>query len=145
MLNNGRLGLLMVGLMAFTWPTAAWGQNKAELKPSPAAVVQRQVDAYNAHDLPAFVSCYSDNAQTIDFGSSSVLEKNRSELEKGFADFFKQFPSVKCTIESRIVEGSYVIDKELIEGMNGNKISGTVMYLVSDGKITKVWFLTPPR
>ena len=29
---------------------------------SPAAVVQAQVDAYNAHDVDAFVACYADDA-----------------------------------------------------------------------------------
>ena len=31
--------------------------------PTPAAIVQAQLDAYNAHDVPALLAIYADDAQ----------------------------------------------------------------------------------
>ena len=121
----------------------ALAQGKIVPSSSPEAVVQRQVDAYNAHDIAAFISCYSTSANTIDFATNSVMDKSRQEIEKGFSELFKQSPKIKCTIRSRIVSGSYVIDSEFIEGMEGRPLSGTVIYFVTEGKISKVWFLPP--
>jgi hypothetical protein len=121
----------------------ALAQGKVEFSLSPEAVVQRQVDAYNAHDVAVFTSCYAVTANTVDFATNAVIDKSRQEIEKGFAELFKQYPKIKCTIRSRIVSGSYVIDKEFVEGLDGRSLFGTVIYLVTDGKISRVWFLPP--
>lgn len=118
-------------------------QEKVENRLSPEVIVQKQVDAYNAHDATLFASYYAVTANTVDFATNAVIDKSRQEIEKNFEELFKQFPKIKCTIRSRIVNGNYVIDKELVEGLKGRSVFGTVIYLVTDGKISRVWFLPP--
>ena len=42
---------------------------------SPVEVVQRQLDAYNAHDLAAFLATYSETAELMHVASSSLQSK----------------------------------------------------------------------
>jgi len=104
-------------------------------------VVQSQVEAYNKGDVEKFLECYSENVQTIDFSSGKVIESGLVEMKKSYTGLFKQFPKLNCQIKTRIVQGDYVIDQEIITGIGDNSIIGTAIYQVLNGKIIKVWFL----
>lgn len=117
----------------------------AQVKPTPEgsieATVQKQVDAYNAHDIDAFISFYAPDAQTIDFSTGQILDKNNSEIKNAYSDLFKKIPKLRCVIKSRIIQGEYVIDKESVTGTGVPEASATAIYHVKNGKIVKVWFL----
>jgi hypothetical protein len=55
---------------------------------------------------------------------------------------FKQFTKNYAALRGRIVQGSYVIDKEFVTGREGQKdFEATAIYEVKNGLIVKVWFL----
>ena len=57
--------VIVLGLMtAILVPLPAHGCGKST---APEAVVQTQVDAYNAHDLERFVQCYADDITTVSY------------------------------------------------------------------------------
>ncbi len=109
----------------------------------PEAVVQRQLDAYNARDIDALMATYADDVQ--------VFEHPATLLANGAAEFrvrqtlrFKE-PNLHARLVNRIVAGHMVIDHENItrtfpEGTGTLEMVG--IYEVQDGRIAKAWFIS---
>lgn len=108
---------------------------------TPEALVQKQVDAYNAHDLDAFVACYGPAIEFWTLDGKVNPEKGIAPMRKGYGDLFKRFPTLKVKILNRIHQGSFVIDQEQAEGMGPSPITVTAIYETSQGKIIRVWFI----
>jgi imidazolonepropionase-like amidohydrolase len=109
------------------------------LSESPEEIVQRQVNAYNARDIDAFVSTYSEDVQIYD-EKGKLLITGHEQLRKEYANYFKTVPNLHCEIVNRIVYNNKVIDKEKIRA--GKDIFyGVALYEVTKGKIVKVSFI----
>lgn len=109
--------------------------------PSPEAVVQRQVEAYNAHDIAAFAACYADTIEFRTLEGGVNPEKGLAPLRKAYGEIFQRHPALKVAILHRICQGAFVIDQERAEGMGPEPITVTAIYQVVDGKIARVWFI----
>lgn len=107
---------------------------------APETIVQRQVEAYNARDVDRFASFYADKVQLITMATGET-DSGIEKLRQTYGAMFKQYPKLKCTVVARIVQGEFVIDKEVVEGVSASPIFATAIYQVKDGKIVKVWFL----
>ncbi|HZI53004.1 MAG TPA: SgcJ/EcaC family oxidoreductase, partial [Chitinophagaceae bacterium] len=106
---------------------------------SPEAVVQRQINAYNAHNIEAFLNTYADDIELYDFHSNRP-DKGKEAMRKNYEAMFKQTPNLYCEIEKRIVMGNKIIDKEKVRAGN-NIIHAVAVYEVEKGKIKKVTFI----
>ncbi|PRC91436.1 nuclear transport factor 2 family protein [Solimicrobium silvestre] len=105
---------------------------------SPEELVQLQLDAYNAHDMDAFLATYSDTAQIIEF-PSTVQAVGKEQMRQRYATRFND-PTRHCTIVNRIVMGNTIVDHERIratfpEGVG--VLEAIAIYEVVDGKIVK--------
>jgi hypothetical protein len=109
--------------------------------PTPEALVQRQVEAYNAHNLDAFVACYGAAIEFRTLDGKVNPEKGLAPLRKGYEDLFGRFPKLRVTVLKRILQGSFVIDQERAEGMGPQPVTVTAIYEISEGKIVRVWFI----
>jgi putative hydrolase of HD superfamily len=113
---------------------------------SPEAIVQAQLEAYNARDLEAFVATYADNVQIFEH-PAKLLAAGPAQLRERYAARFKE-PNLHAVIARRIVMGNTVIDHELItrtypEGPG--TLEAIAIYEVQDGKIAKVWLVLGPK
>ena len=108
---------------------------------TPEALIQKQVDAYNAHDLDAFVACYGEAIEFRTMDGKVGPEKGLAPLRKGYGDLFKRFPNLKVKILKRISQGAFVIDQEQAEGMDSVTVTVTAIYETAQGKIVHVWFI----
>ncbi|KGI78063.1 nuclear transport factor 2 family protein [Oleiagrimonas soli] len=111
---------------------------------SPAEVVQAQVDAYNAHDIEAFVACYAEDARVIDLSGKRPEVKGQAALKQTFAFLGKVPKNFGVDIVKRVVDGPVVIDLEHLHGLPPGKHApdSLAVYEVRNGKIVKLWF--PP-
>jgi hypothetical protein len=112
----------------------------------PEAVVQRQLDAYNARDIEALVATYAEDAQQFEH-PSRLLASGLVQLRERFAARFKE-PNLHATLIKRIVMGSVVIDRETVtrtfpEGTGTTEL--VAIYEVQKGKIAKAWFISGPK
>ena len=101
-----------------------------------ATLVQRQLDAYNAHDLDALLDTYAADAvqylhpgQLVADGAAAI----RARMEMRFRDRLLQASLIR-----RVVMGDIVIDHETVactfpEGPG--KMDAVAIYQVRDGKI----------
>jgi hypothetical protein len=108
------------------------------IKESPEAVVQRQLNAYNARDIKAFMATYSDDVELYNFPDQ--LRGKGIESIKAYETFFANNPNLHCEIKKRIVIGNKVIDHENVRLKNGS-INAVAIYEVENGKIKKVTFI----
>jgi imidazolonepropionase-like amidohydrolase len=112
------------------------------LPPGAEAVVQRQVEAYNARDIDAFLSFYSDDVVIERAPGGKVLHGSRESMRKGYQALFDASPELHCHILQRTVSGDVVIDHEFVTGARGgDAIRAVAVYEVADGKIRRVIFL----
>jgi hypothetical protein len=117
------------------------GQATPAADDTPAAVVQRQVDAYNAHDIDAFASTYALDAQILNH-PNELAEEGRDEIRVSYEEFFTQAPNARAEILSTMTVGNYVVARERITGLPGSQtVDGIVIYLVEGGLIARVWLI----
>lgn len=108
-----------------------------------ADVVQAQVNAYNAQDLDAFLSTYTDDAAIVKAGTGEVLTSGKAALRERYGTMFRRFPSNRARIEERRTEGEHaVLDHEIVTGRSPDKPDpwdvGWVRYEVEGGLIKRV-------
>jgi hypothetical protein len=112
------------------------------LAPSPETVVQRQLEAYNARDLEAFLSFYADDVIVRRLPSGEVASNGKEAMRPRYAARFTDNPELHCTITQRIVHGDWVVDHELVTGIEQRpRVRAVATYEVRGGLIRNVWFL----
>lgn len=109
----------------------------------PVDIVQRQLDAYNAHDLDAFCACFADDVRTwrMPDASSPALE-GKAALRSFYAEQRFAIPSLRAELMARIALGDKVIDHERIHGLRPEPYDMAAVYRVADGLIAEAWFFT---
>jgi imidazolonepropionase-like amidohydrolase len=112
------------------------------LPPSPETVVQRQVEAYNALDVEAFLSFYADDVVVRRLPGGEIAWDGKEAMRPRYAKRFDENPELHCTITQRIVHGEWVVDHELVTGVKGRpRVRAVATYQVRDGLIRNVCFL----
>ena len=129
----------MLQSLALTAVLAVYASPPTDI--TPELLVQKQVDAYNAHDLDAFVACHGAAIEFRTMDGKVNPEKGLAALRRGYEDLFKRFPKLKVTVLKRISQGPFVIDQQQAEGMGPKPITVTAIYETSQGKIIRVWFI----
>lgn len=103
---------------------------------SPATVIQRQLDAYNARDLDALLATYAPDARQYDY-PATPLASGHAQMRERFALRFQE-PDLHARLLQRIVMGGFVIDHEIVT-RNFPEGKGTIelvaIYEVADGLI----------
>ena len=113
---------------------------------TPEAVVQKQLEAYNARDLDTFVATYADDVQLFDLPDKLLMRGHvelRDRYRKTFAD-----PRLHAEIVNRIVLGNTVIDHERVRVTfpdGPGTVEAVAIYEVREGKIATVWFRAGER
>lgn len=105
---------------------------------SPEILAQQQLNAYNAHDVEAFLVPYAEDVEVYEF-PSKLLSKGKEQMRKDY-QFIKTVPGLYCKLLNRIVQGNIIIDHEEIYINGRRNIYGIAIYQVENGKISKVYF-----
>ncbi len=110
------------------------------LESSPAKVVQRQVNAYNARDIEGFASFYSEDIR-IYAHPKQLRFSGRDTLYARYKTQFESNPKQHAAIQKRIVLGNHVFDRERVTGLSRNgPIQAVAHYVIENGKIQEVYF-----
>lgn len=108
--------------------------------PKLEAVVQAQLDAYNAQDLDAHCAHFAEDVVVATLNgdvSRTGIDAYRAFYEKTFADF----PKNRAELLNRIVVGPNVIDHERVDRGNGDPtFEVAAIYTFRGDKIARVDF-----
>jgi hypothetical protein len=110
---------------------------------APDALIQRQLDAYNARDVEGTLTTYAVDARQFEH-PSTLLATGHAEMRLRFLTRFQE-PNLHARLLHRIVAGSTVIDHELItrtfpEGPGTLEL--VAIYEIRAGLIAEARFIT---
>ncbi len=127
------------------WRSIEWVINKGTaINPSSVVsntavqLVQQQLNAYNAHDLDAFLEPYADEVELYEF-PAKLLSKGKEQMRKDYV-FITQTPKLYCRLQNRVVQGNMVIDHEEVWFGGAKPVYAVAIYIIEKGKIAKVYF-----
>jgi hypothetical protein len=112
---------------------------------SAEVVVQRQLDAYNAKNLEAWLAAYSEDAKQYEL-PGKILASGHAEIRARSAPRFLE-PNLHARLLSRTVLGNVVIDHEDVSRTfpeGPGQVELVCVYLVEKGKIQSVSFSFGP-
>jgi uncharacterized protein (TIGR02246 family) len=117
-------------------------QAQERLGEGPAVLAERQLRAYNAKDLEAFLAVYAEDVEVRTLGSDEVTMRGRDGMRPRYERLFRENPQLRCEVVKRIVTGAFAIDEERLTGYaDGREARATAIYETRGGSITKVWFI----
>jgi hypothetical protein len=108
---------------------------------SPETVVQRQLDAYNAHDLDAWVGTYAPDARQFQH-PAQLLAEGHAQIRARMVERFTE-PDLHARLIHRMAMGTVVVDHEEVtrnfpEGRG--RVQMICVYEVRDGRIRAASF-----
>lgn len=109
------------------------------------AVVQRQLDAYNAKDLDAFMACWAADAK-IYAHPDTLLAEGAAAIRARHELRFRE-PNLFGRLIQRMSVGNTVVDREVVtrtfpEGPG--RLDVLAIYELAERKITRAWFVSGP-
>jgi imidazolonepropionase-like amidohydrolase len=114
----------------------------AQLLPdTPEALAQRQLNAYNARDIDAFLEPYADDVEIYNH-PNELTYKGKEAMRKRYGEMFAKLPALHCELVNRTVMGNTVIDHERVTfGPARPAVEAIAIYKVENGKISRVYFV----
>jgi imidazolonepropionase-like amidohydrolase len=116
-----------------------WLEPQSLIDSSPAALAQRQLNAYNHRDIEAFLEPYSDEVEIYDFPNALQM-KGKAAMRERYRALFEKSPELHCELRNRIVQGNTVVDQERVSVRPGKILEAIAIYTVDEGKISRVTF-----
>lgn len=107
----------------------------------PAALAQRQLDAYNAHDLDAFCACYAPDVQAWALPDMALLFEGRDALRARYGPYFQAKRPHADLVGERVALGQFAIDVEAVVLADGATMDAIAIYQVEAGLIRRIWFI----
>jgi len=105
----------------------------------PVAVVQRQLDAYNARDLPRFLAEYSEDIRAYRLPSADAALVGKGAFGEFYATQRFNHAGLHAELMNRMAFGNKVIDHERISGVREPPFDVAVVYAVERGLIVCTW------
>jgi hypothetical protein len=116
---------------------------RADVTTPAALLAQRQLDAYNAHDLEAFLACYTEDVEVRDVRAGTVMLQGREALRARYGPLFAR-PALHAALVSRTALGEDVaIDVEKVRGLRDGEVDAVAIYERRADLIARVWFVRP--
>ena len=128
-------------------PRADANSTQRQAPESPLARVLRQVDAFNRHDLDAFMATYASDVEVRSLGARDTVSIRGAEaLRASTATLFRNFPGRHVDVLVQAEAGAYVTLHERATNAAGKAgFTSIYVYEVRDGLIARVWNTTPVR
>lgn len=79
---------------------------------SPETVIQRQLDAYNAHDLEGWLATYAPDALQYEL-PGKLLASGHAQMRARMTERFTE-PDLHARLVHRLVMGNVVVDQEVV-------------------------------
>ncbi|WP_437661577.1 nuclear transport factor 2 family protein [Sorangium sp. So ce1182] len=106
---------------------------------TPVEIVQRQFDAYNAHDLEGFVASYSDSIKVFRAPSSEPSIAGKAQFSEFYATKRFNIPGLRAALLARMCVGNKVVDHERIWGLGEQTVDIIAAYEITGGLISTMW------
>lgn len=110
---------------------------------TPVAVIERQLEAYNARDLERFLAEYSDDIRVYRPPAVEPALAGKAAFGNFYATQRFNRAGLRAEVLKRIVLGNKVVDHERIFGVAEQPIELVIVYEVANGLIQCAWTFAP--
>jgi hypothetical protein len=134
--------LILIPLLAACTVKVERGPSASAVTPE-ERVVQAQVDAFNRHDVDAFMANYAPDAIHWEYPADTVFA-GAARIRAHYTELFSDPDASRlhATVRERIVKGRFVIDEEYIVGLPADDPHvSVIIYEVVGGRIRNAWFM----
>lgn len=108
---------------------------------SPLEVVDRHFEAYNAHDLDAYMATFSESAEVFRHPGAEPAMRGRQAIAEFYGQHRFSIPELRADLLHRIVVNATVVDHERVWGLQAMPVDAVMAYDVADGLIQRVWIV----
>lgn len=113
--------------------------------PALPSVIAAQFAAFNAHDPVALAKNVTEDFTfyLVNGDKTSVEVRGREELQKGIADYFGSYPSVRSEAVGEIPQGKFIAVRERVRWTDdkGDHVQEALsVYELQGGLIRAVWY-----
>lgn len=106
----------------------------------PAALAQRQLDAYNAHDLEAFAACYAADVEAWLLPDMTCLFSGVEALRARYGPYFEAKRPHAALVDRKVL-GAMALDVEAVRLTDGTELAAWALYQIEGGRIRRIWFV----
>jgi hypothetical protein len=106
---------------------------------SPEAIVQQQLDAYNARDLDRFLASYAETVRVYRPPAAEPAIEGKAAFASFYATQRFNRANLHAELVNRMVLGNKVIDHERITGVRDSPFEIAVVYDVAGGFVQCTW------
>ena len=107
---------------------------------NPETPVQRQLEAYNAHDIERFVAEYTEDIMVFHLPATDPVLSGKKAFKEHYERNRFGNPRLHAEVVNRMISGKIVVDLERIVGLAEETVEGIAVYEIEGDKISKVWF-----
>jgi hypothetical protein len=119
--------------------------------PTPLAVAQSYVEAYNARDLDAMMALMHDEVEwlAIERSEAQAFAKGKGDLTRQMESYFSSPMATTSTIDGSVIDGRFVAVREIARwtGSDGKprEQSALAVYEIENGLVRRVWYYPATR
>lgn len=106
---------------------------------SAEAIVQAQLDAYNAQDIDAFMALFADDCVIADL-NGAISHAGADAIRERYTQLFAQYPENHAKLVNRIIVGDVVVDHEDIARSSNERFVAAAIYTIKNERIARVDF-----
>lgn len=106
------------------------------------AVIQRQLDAYNAKDIDTFMTCWAPDAK-IYAHPDTLLADGAAAIRARHVARFRE-PNLFGRLVHRMSAGNTVVDREVVKRAfpeGPGQVDVIAIYELAEGRIARAWFV----
>jgi hypothetical protein len=112
---------------------------------TPEAVVQRQFEAANAHDIERFIAEFADDAQIFAPPAVAPALVGKAAIAHHYSTKRFNIPALRYDLLNRMVTGNIMVDHERITGIEPEPYEVMLVYQIMNGRVQAVWLFRSSR
>lgn len=105
--------------------------------------VAAQFEAYNAHDIDAFMACFADDFKGYRMPAETPSTQGKPVLRDFYINNRFNNPVLRAELISRTVLGNKVFDHEFIHGLSPYPLESIAVFEINNDLISTAWFYFP--
>ncbi|PKC36320.1 steroid delta-isomerase [Pantoea ananatis 15320] len=105
--------------------------------------VAAQFEAYNAHDIEAFMACFAKDFKGYRMPAETPSTQGKPALRDFYISNRFNNPSLRAELISRTVLGNKVFDHEFIHGLSPSPLESIAVFEINNDLISTAWFYFP--
>jgi len=110
---------------------------------TPEAIVQRQFEAANAHDIERFIAEFAEDAQVFTPPAAVPALVGKAAIAHHYSTKRFNIPALHYELLNRMVIGNIVVDHEQISGLQPEPYEAALVYQVVNSLVQTVWLFRP--